>query len=203
MKNRLMLFFLTLGCALLFAGCASAPTAEIDATKAALAAVRTDDVQNYAPESLKAAEDELSKALAEVQSQDGKFALSRDYKQASAMLKSAKDLAEKARNEAQANKIKAKADADAVLTALPQIVDEAKKALAKAPKGKDTRADLEAMQNDLKTAEETVAEANQAMSQERYKDALIKGNSARQKASAVIEQVKQAQEKIKGRRQSR
>jgi hypothetical protein len=203
MKNRSMLFFFILGCTLLFAGCASAPTAEIDATKAALAAVRTDDVQNYAPESLKAAEDELSKALAEVESQEGKFALSRDYKQASAMLKSAKDLAEKARNEAQANKIKAKADADAVLTALPQIVDEAKKALAKAPKGKYTRADLEAMQNDLKTAEETVAEANQAMSQERYKDALIKGNSARQKASAVIEQVKQAQEKIKGRRQSR
>jgi len=199
MKNSLLAITLIIGCGLLFAACASAPTAEITATKAAVAAAQTDDVRTYAGDSLKAAEDEMSKALAEVQTQDGKFFISRDYKQASTMLKSAKDLAEKAVSDAQANKVKAKSDAEAALAALPQSIEEAKKALAKAPRGKDTKADLEAMQNDLKVAEEALTEANTAMSNGQYKDALTKAESAKQKTSAIIEQVQKALEKVKGR----
>jgi len=200
MKSRLLVISVVLGCALWLAGCASAPSAEIEATRAALAAAQTDDVRAYAPESLKAAEDEMSKAMAEVQTQDGKFGMSRDYKQASTMLKSAKDLAEKAKSDAEANKMKAKADAEATLAALPKSIEEAKAALAKAPKGKDTKADLEAMQNDLKVAEESLNEANAAMSQQKYNDALAKANSAKEKALGISEQVKKAQEKVKGRR---
>jgi len=185
---------------LLLAGCASAPTAEIDATKAAVTAAQTDDVRTYGPESLKAAEDELSKAMAEVQAQDEKFALSRDYKPASTTLKSAKDLAEKAKADAEANKARVKADAEATIAALPALLEEAKKTLAKAPKGKDTKAELEAMQNDLKLAEESLNEATQAMSAEKYMDAQAKANSAKEKANTVISQVQQAIEKVKGRR---
>jgi hypothetical protein len=200
MKNKLLAFSVVLGLSLLLAGCASAPTEEINATKAAVAAVQTDDVRTYAPDSLQAAQDELNKALAEVQTQDNKFALSRDYKQASAVLKSAKDLAEKAKNDAQANKLKAKADAEATIAALPSALEEAKKVLAKAPRGKDTKADIEAMQNDLKLAEEALNGANQAMGQEKYKDALAQANSAKEKASSVIAQVQKALEKVKGKR---
>jgi uncharacterized protein (UPF0332 family) len=200
MKSKLLVISMVLGLGLVFAGCASAPTEEINATKAALAAVQTDDVRTYAPESLQAAENELNKALAEVQTQDNKFALSRDYKQASALLKSAKDLAEKAKSDAEANKAKTKADAEAVIASLPGMLDEAKKALAKAPKGKDTKADIEAMQNDLKLAEEAMNGANQAMSQEKYKDALAQANSAKDKISGVMTQVQQAIEKVRGKR---
>jgi hypothetical protein len=199
MRKVLSIIFVALFCGLIFAGCSSAPTEEINATKAAMSSMQTDDVRDYAPESMKAAEDEMSKALAEVQTQDGKFMLSRSYKQASEMLKSAKDLAEKATAEAEANKAKSKVEAETAVAELPQLIEEAKTALAKAPKGKDTKADLEAMQNDLKIAEESQSEASQAISQEKYKDALAKAASAKEKASAIIEQVKQAQEKIKGR----
>lgn len=200
MKKTLWVLSITLGFALLMAGCASAPTEEINATKAAVTAAQTDDVRTYAPESLKAAEDELSKSMAEVQTQDNKFALSRDYKGSSAMLKSAKDLAEKAKTDAEMNKAKTKSDAEAVIASLPAMLDEAKKALAKAPKGKDTKADIEAMQNDLKVAEESMNEANAAMSGEKYMDALAKANSAKEKITAVNEQVKAAIEKVRGRR---
>jgi hypothetical protein len=200
MKKTILAFSMVIGFSLLMAGCASAPTEEINATKAAVAAAQTDDVRTYAPESLKAAEDSMSKALAEVQTQDGKFGLSRDYKPASTMLKSAKDLAEKAKSDAQANKAKAKSDAESALAALPQMIEEAKKTLAKAPKGKDTKADLEAMQNDLKLAEESMNEAKASMSGEKYMDALTKANSAKEKASTVIIQVRAAQEKMKGKK---
>jgi hypothetical protein len=195
MRKALLTILLVLGLTILLAGCASAPTQEINAAKAAITSIQTDDVRTYAPESLKAAEDELNKALADVQAQDNKFGLSRDYKQAATMLKSAQDLAEKAKNDAQVAKAKAKSDAEATIAALPQSIEEAKKALAKAPRGKDTRADLEAMQNDLKLAEEALGEANTAMAASKYSDALAKAESAKSKATAIIDQVAKAQAK--------
>jgi hypothetical protein len=51
-------------------GCKSASTEEIKATTEALKSIQNDDVVTYAPQSLKAAEDALSTALAEVQTQD-------------------------------------------------------------------------------------------------------------------------------------
>jgi hypothetical protein len=197
MKKILGVLLPVLGLCLLLSGCASAPKEEITATTEALKAIETADVNAYAPDSLKAAQDELNKALAEVKVQDEKFALSRDYKPAVALLKSAKEMADKAQNEAVANKAKAKADAEAAIAELPTILQEASAVLAKAPKGKDTKADLEAMQNDLKLAEEASTEAGNALSTEQYIDALAKANAAKTKAAAIIEQVNAAKLKLK------
>ena len=180
-------------------GCASAPKEEISATTDALKSIETADVSTYAPESLKAAQDEMNKALTEVKTQDEKFALSRNYKESVVLLKSAKEMAAKAQSEAEANKAKAKADAEAVIAELPVILQQASDMLAKAPKGKDTKADLEAMQNDLKLAQETAAEANTAVTAEQYIDALAKANMAKSKAATIIEQVNAARQKL-GRR---
>lgn len=80
-KMRLsLLMALCVAASLSFFGCASAPTAEINATKAAVTAAQTDDIRTYAPDSLKTAEDTLAKATEEVQTQDGKSSFSRDYK---------------------------------------------------------------------------------------------------------------------------
>ncbi len=186
---------LTLAGALLFSACASAPKEEIASTRDAVKAAQTEDVQAYAPEQARDAEDTLNKALAEVQTQDNKFALSRDYKGASDLLKQAKEKAAKAQEEAVAKKAKAKTDAEAAVAALTPLLEDAKKALATAPKGKDTRADLEAMQSDLKSAEEAAAEAAQSNVQGKYLDAIAKADSAKTKASAIVEQVNQAKAK--------
>jgi len=198
MRFGLMVAFSLAG-ALLFFACASAPTEEITATRTAVTAAQIDDVRAYAAESLQAAEDMLSKAMAEVQTQDGKFALSRDYKAASDLLKQAKDLAAKAESDAQANKAKAKADAETIIAGLTQLFADAKKALATAPKGKDTKAELEAMQNDLKAAEEASVAATQAMTQEKFNDALAQAKAAKDKADLILQQVQAAKEKVKGR----
>jgi len=197
-RLSLMAAFL-LAAALLFFACASAPTEEITATRTAVTVAQTDDVKSYAPESLKNAEDTLSKAMAAVQEQDNKFALSRDYKAASDLLKQSKDLAAKAESDAQANKAKAKAEAETIIAGLTPLLAGAKKALATAPRGKDTKAELEAMQNDLKTAEEASVAATQAMIQEKFNDALAQAKTAKDKADLIIQQVTAAKEKIKGR----
>ncbi|HSW38071.1 MAG TPA: hypothetical protein VLL97_01100 [Acidobacteriota bacterium] len=180
---------------IILTGCASAPTQEIEATKTALSAVQTDDVKEYAPESLLAAEEEMNRALAELQTQEAKSAFSRDFKQVSEMLISTKSLAEKALADAEAAKAKAKADAEVLIAELPFIIEEAKTALAKAPRGKGTKADLEAMQNDLNLAEESRLQAVDAVAQQNYKDALVKANSAKEKASMVTSQIQAALDK--------
>ncbi len=156
--------------------------------------------RTYAEDSLKDATDTMAKATAEVQTQDDKFALSRDYKVASDLLKQAKEKAAKAVTDAQANKAKAKADAEALIASLTPMLADAKKVLATAPRGKDTKAELEALQSDLKSAEEAATAASQAMSQEKFKDALAQANTAKTKASGVIEQVNAAKAKLKGRK---
>ncbi|MBP1597107.1 MAG: hypothetical protein H6Q05_2484 [Acidobacteria bacterium] len=192
-----MIALFTVTASLLFFACASAPKEEIAATQAAIQAAQIDDVRTYAADSLKVAEDTLSKAMAEVQTQDDKFAMSRDYKAASDLLKAAKDEAAKAVSDAQGNKAKAKADAEAILATLPTLFADAAKTLATAPKGKDTKAELEALAADLKSAEEAAASANVAMTQEKFADALAQANTAKSKADSVIAQVNAAKEKMK------
>jgi hypothetical protein len=199
LKMRLsLLAALCVAVSLTFFGCASAPTEEINATKLAVTAAQTDDIRTYAPESLKTAEDTMAKATGEVQTQDGKSGFSRDYKSASELLKQAKDAAAKAQTDAQANKAKTKADAEALIAGLAAQLTDAKKALATAPKGKDTKAELEALQNDLKSADEAAAAATTAMTQEKFMDALGQAKAAKAKADGVVEQVTAAKAKVKG-----
>lgn len=190
----------SLAASLLFFACASAPKEEISATQSAIQAAQTDDVRTYAADSLKDAEDTMAKATAEVQAQDAKFALSRDYKAASELLKQAKGKADKALTDATANKAKVKAEAEALIGTLAQTLADAKKALATAPRGKDTKAELEAMQNDLKSAEEAATAAGTGMSQDKFAEALAQANTAKTKAMGIIEQVTAAKEKLRGRK---
>ena len=202
-KTMMRLSLLTAICiatTLFFSGCASAPTAEITATKAAVTAAQTEDVQTYAADSLKTAEDTLAKATSEVQTQEAKNGLSRDYKAASELLKQAKDAAVKAQADALANKAKTKADAEALIAGLATQLADAKKALATAPKGKDTKAELEALQNDLKSADEAAVAASAAIAQGKFMDALGQAKTAKEKADGVIAQVTAAKAKTKGRK---
>jgi hypothetical protein len=198
MMRLSLLIAICIASSLLFIGCASAPTAEINATKAAIAEAQTEDVQTYATDSLKAAEDLLAQATSEVQTQEAKNGLSRDFKAASTLLKQAKDAAVKAQADAVANKAKTKADAEALIAGLATQLADAKKALATAPKGKDTKAELEALQNDLRGADEAAAAASTAIAQGKFMDALGQAKTAKEKAEGVVAQVTAAKEKIKG-----
>jgi hypothetical protein len=54
---------------------------------------------------------------------------------------------------------------------------------------------LQAMQDDLKLAKDASEEAQSSISSERYLDAVARANTAKAKATAVIDQVKAARQK--------
>ena len=85
--------FLKTFCAMLLfallAGCAEAPKQAIDATNAALEAAKAAEADRYAADLFNAAKDSLAAAMTEVENQNAKFALTRNYGRAQQLLDSA------------------------------------------------------------------------------------------------------------------
>ena len=179
----------------LSAGCAKRPDAEVAAAKTAVEQARSAGAAEYLAEPFKSVETGLQKVQEEVTAQDGRFALVRNYDAAKASLAKVKADAEKARTDAVAAKEKAKVEAEAARTDAQAALDGAKALLAKAPKGKGTKADIEAMGADLKAAEAALGDARSALDRQDYLGAKAKAESAKDKAAAVSAQIQQAKVK--------
>jgi TonB family protein len=109
---------IALGLAITVTGCASPPTADVDAAKAAVDRAATDRADQYAAESLKAAQDARAALDVELKGQEGKWIKS--YDKTKALAVAAKAAGDKAaaeavvgKNKAEAVAAKAKADAAA------------------------------------------------------------------------------------------
>jgi protein TonB len=111
---------IALGLALTVTGCAAPPTAEVDAAKAAVDKAVTDRADQYAAESLKAAQEARTALEAELTAQQGKWFKS--YDRTKELAAAAKEAGDKAAADAVAAKekadaIAAKAQADAAARA--------------------------------------------------------------------------------------
>jgi hypothetical protein len=174
------------------AGCAQPPQGEIDAVDAALKGAEAAGAADYAPDALKAAHDAKTGLDVELRAQGGKFALMRSYADATKLATAAKEAADRATQAAATGKAQAKAAATDAITAARASLQTASELLAKAPRGKGTAQDIEAMKSDLTGVETTIGEADAALSAERFKEASTKAGAARTAAEAVTAAVQQA-----------
>jgi len=198
MKSTLKVLALAVLVTFVFTSCAKQPTQLMDQAKAAVQAVETAKGNIYAKDELNKLKGDLQAALDEVTAQSKKFF--KKYSHATEML------------------TKVVTDADAVKAQIPGRIDEAKKAaeaavndakagydkakalLEKAPKGKGTKADIEAMKADLAGLDTQMTEVQNAMTAEDYFGAKDKATAIKDKAAAVAEQVQKAIDKVKGKR---
>jgi hypothetical protein len=176
------------------AGCSSPPAQELDAAKASIQGAATAGAEKYAPEDLKKLNGQLAAANDEIKAQDEKWFKS--YDKAKEMLTKVKADADSLKPTLAAKKDAAKNAAAAAQSAAKGAVDEAKSLLAKAPVGKDSRAEIEAMKADVKGLDEGLAEAEKLAASEDYTAAADKAKAISEKAVAVSDQVKQAMEKV-------
>jgi TonB family protein len=109
MRVTLRFLAISLGLAIAVTGCASPPTAEVEAAKAAVDKATTARADQYAPESLKAAQDARAALDAELKAQEGKSFKSYDKTKELAI--AAKAAGDKASADAIAGKEKADAAA--------------------------------------------------------------------------------------------
>jgi len=190
MRARFGILVMVLGLAVTLVGCGTAPTAEIDAAKAAITAAGTAGAGEYAAASLKAAEDAQAALDAELKAQEGK--MFKSYDKAKQLAADAKVAGEKAAADAAAGKEKAKADATQAIADAKAAVTEAEGLLAKAPKGKGSAADIAAMKTDLTTAAAAITEAEAALGNAKFLDAVAKAGSAKNAATTVKTAVEEA-----------
>jgi hypothetical protein len=184
---------------LVFIGCAKPPEQEIQKANSSVEAARAAEAEEYVPESFQVAMDTLNAANAAKQEADGKFALFRSYSKAKALYLSADVLAAKASQDAAAEKERVKQEVTGLLTQAKAVLDSANAALAKAPKGKGSKADIELIKNDLAAAQASFDDANNDFNAGKYKVAKAKVEAAMQKAQAVIDEIAAAKAKKMGK----
>lgn len=197
-KNLVKVLVLALFAVSLFSSCAKQPTQEINDAKAAVEAATKAGADVYAADELKKLNNDLTAALDEVATQDKKF-----FKK----FATAKEMFAKVKADADAlaATIPAKKEAakNAALTAQQEAraaLDEAKALLERAPKGKGTKADIEAFTADLKGLEDSYATIQAAIDKEDYFGASATATTIKEKAASISEQIKAAIEKVKGKR---
>lgn len=166
----------------LFSGCAKAPTQELADAKAAVEAAVKAEANVYAAEAYKTVSDSLEAAQAEIQAQDSKFSLFRNYDRAKAILEVVKTTSAEASQQAAVNKETVRVEADTLIQQATTAIEQAKKKLSKAPKGKEGKMVMLTFQNDLKTIEGELTVAKQSQEQGQYM-------AARDKAKTVLDQV--------------
>jgi hypothetical protein len=174
------------------AGCAKPPQQEMDAAKAALEAAKTAEADRYVADKFKAAQDSLDAAMVEVENQNSKFALTRNYGRAQALLQSAVAAANAAAGEAAAAKEAARTAAEGLTQQLQTSIASAKELLTKAPKGKEGRAALEMIQNDIAGVEASLADISTATANGDYLTARDKAQAGLDKINGIIEELNNA-----------
>src|SRR5512139_1415362 len=194
--RSLKFLVLTLGLALTVTACGAPPQADLDAAKAAVDSAMTAGAGEYAAASMKAVEDAQAALDAELKAQEGNWLKS--YTKAKELAAAVKTAGEKAAADAATGKETAKNEATAAIGEVKTLLTDAQALLDKAPKGKGTAADIEAMKTDLTTAGTAIAEAETALGSGKFLDAKAKAEAATKTATTIkdaIEAAKAAKKK--------
>jgi hypothetical protein len=199
MSSKLFRFAICIAAlAAISVGCAKAPEQMVTATRSVIDSVQVAEVEKYAPEQYKAAKDSLAAAMAEIEKQNAKFALTRKYNKAEVQLQAASDLARTAGQQAVVNKARIKAEAEDMMAQLTAALAEAKTLIDQAPRGKEGRAALELIKSDVAALEMTATEVTSAMEKEDFIGAREMARAALDKTQAINTELKTAIEKKAG-----
>lgn len=197
MRNVTKSLALVLAVAFTLMGCAKQPAQQIAEAEAAIQAIEDAKGRIYAGEELGKLRGDLQAARDEISGQSKKFF--KNYGQAKDMLAEVVADAEAVQALIPGRVEEAKYDAEAAINEAKAAWDEAKALLAKAPTGKGTKADIEAMKSDLAGLEAAMVEAQDAYYAEDFIGAADKAMAITEKASDIAQQIKAAIAKVRGR----
>lgn len=200
MKIKTILSFILVGLMLtLIVGCAKAPQEKITAANAAIEAAKAVGADQYVAEKMQAAQDSLTAALAEIEGQNSKFALGRNYAKAARLLDAARSLAEEATGEIDIRREEFKNEANALWATSQTALKEAQALLKRAPRGKEGKAALDAIQQELKALETSLNEVPNLMASEDYVTARDRMSAAMEKINSIKNELQNAIKKTMGR----
>lgn len=199
MKKTLFQIFAVVLFAALTTSCAKLPQAELDAAKAAVESAKAMETNRYLADEFVALEDSLNAANVAIEAQKSKMFLSRDYKSIKEKLVVIATDVEALKARTEERKAQVRTEVQDTLVVLTALIEEDKALLAKAPKGKEGKAALEAIQNDITVLEASVSEINTLITNGDYLTAQDKTTASKVKAEAIKEELTAAISKTKRR----
>ena len=199
MKTKFFVSMLSTGVAIfLLSGCQKAPQAEIDSAKASVEAAQAAEANKYLAADYQAIQDSLNTALAMIEEQNSKSSLSRKYDEPKRLLAVVSEMANNAVSKTQLRKDELKAQNDALVGEVNAMLEENKALVLKAPKGKEGKAALDLIQQDIVAIEASIAEAASLIASGDILSANDKLTVAKEKAVAINTELNDAIAKAQG-----
>lgn len=206
MSNRFPALAALAAVLVVMAACAEPPEETNQKAEEALQAVRDAEAETYVPQELRDARLALEEAQQEIQVQNERFAIMRDYEEAEKMLAGAMEKSRIARELAVEKKEEARQEAQRLLQVTLEAIAAADASLGDAPRGKGTRADIAALTADLDGVRAEVPALETQIGEEDYFGAHDKAESMTETAEAITAEIKAAvemQAKILAERRNR
>jgi len=147
MKNRFLVSFVVISFVVLLSGCAKVPQAELDAVNAAIEDARTNGADVYLPGEYASLQDSMNVINQLVEEQKGK--LFKSYKVVKAKVATLTAAAATVKGNVETKKVEVKAEIDALTVEVTGLVATAKAYVAKAPRGKEGAAAVDAINTEV------------------------------------------------------
>jgi DNA repair exonuclease SbcCD ATPase subunit len=183
MKKSLMVVVMALSVAVLFSSCGKVPQAEIDAAFAALDSAKMAGADVYLAEDFAALQDSMKAVTENVEAQKSKFFAS--YGDIKEKLAEVKEMAVAAVAKTEARKEEVKQEIAALQSEVAALQTQNNELVAKAPKGKEGKAALEAIKADIALIDTALGEAAIQADGGDLMGALDKAKAAKEKAVAI------------------
>lgn len=183
MKIKLLSGIAIVGMALVFASCQKYPQAEVDAANAAVEAAKASQANLYVAPEFNALQDSLNTVLAAVEKEKSK--LFKNYKDEVKKLTATSEMAKNVAANAVARKEQMKQEVTATLGEIATLMASNKEMLAKAPKGKEGKAAMEAIQTELTSIDTQVGEVNNKFASDDIINALNQAKALKDKATSI------------------
>jgi len=194
MKNKFFLVVAAVAAVALISSCAKVPQAALDAATAALDSAKTVQADVYFPAEFAALNDSLTVMLQNIETQKSKSA--KDFK---VIKTNADDIAVKAAElsgNVELKKAEVKTEAETMMADANALLYEAKALVLKAPKGKEGKAVVEEIKNELTVIETSLTDA-QALYDggTNYMDVVDKVKASTESINGIIAELKEAMTK--------
>lgn len=181
---------------LILVGCAEPPMGELDEVQSVVLEAREAGATDYSPTDLAGAEEKLTQAEAEIDTQNQKLLPLRNFSEATALLAQAKEQAVRARNDASAWESQIEAEIRVAIEEARAAISRAHTELESAPTGKDSLADLEMMRIDLETLAESLNEAESILESEEFDTSRRRVEEILAQAEEIEADLRQAKRKV-------
>ncbi len=178
-----MFVVMALSVAVLFSSCGKVPQAEIDAAFAALDSAKMAGADVYLAEDFAALQDSMKAITESVEAQKSKFFAS--YGDIKEKLAQVNELAVAAVSKTEARKEEVKQEIATLQSEVTTLQTQNNELVAKAPKGKEGKAALEAIKADITLIDTTMGEVATQAAADDLMGALNKAKAAKEKAVAI------------------